>query len=591
MRLFKKYIYFFESKLDKSPTHLEDQDLSFWRDFLFIRFLSVLLPLSFIVVIPSVLTCFKHQLFALGLLDIFAFFILVYISFNNRITIRLKKWILIVGIYILAIFLLLYLGLIGPALIYLIAISIASTLILSSTFGYMSILINLALLLGYHFNYYYLSSFFADQLLVSLQARLVVFGNFLFLNIFSVFAISMLLNGMNKTLNISQELKQKAEESNKLKSAFLANMSHEIRTPMNGILGFTDLLKNKDLDQKDYLKYVTIIQKCGVRMLNTVNDIIEISKIDTGQIELNLGNVNVVNEIKTIYEFFKPQADEKKLSLILDIGDIPECTQTDLVKFQSILTNLVKNAIKYTNIGFVKISAHQVNLRLQISVIDTGIGIPQDRLSAIFNRFEQADILDKRALEGSGLGLAIAKSYVELLNGNIWVESPPKLMNPMFTTGSAFSFNIPLLPQKSKHESNITPASINKKVNIGKKIHILLAEDDLICFQFCKEILEPITASLTHVKSGDLAVDAIKNNGLFDIILMDIKMPIMDGFEATKRIKAHHPNIPIIAITAFAYPEDKKEAFKSGCDGYISKPIDKNTLFDLIYQLITEDPT
>lgn len=219
--------------------------------------------------------------------------------------------------------------------------------------------------------------------------------------------------------------KEKAEESERLKSAFLANMSHEIRTPMNGIMGFTDLLNNPKISGEKQQSYIEIIRKCGERMLNTVNDIIDISKIHAGQMEIHFSEIDVLIELEAQYAFFRPQAMEKNLDFKFNNTIAPEEAniKTDLAKFNSILTNLIKNAIKFTRSGSIELNCKIANNALKIAVKDTGIGIPENRLEQIFNRFIQADISDKEALQGSGLGLAITKSYTEMLGGSIEVES------------------------------------------------------------------------------------------------------------------------------------------------------------------------
>ena len=248
--------------------------------------------------------------------------------------------------------------------------------------------------------------------------------------------INKQLKKKNKELSIA---KQKAEQADQLKSAFLANMSHEIRTPMSGILGFADLLRTHELSIEDQERYIEVIQQSGERMLNTVNDIIDIAKIDSGQMELNPIEFNLCSEVKSLHSFFHNECQAKGLELIFKNGLKEKDIQikSDLTKFQSILTNLVKNAIKFTDEGHIKISCQKKEGAILFCVSDTGIGIPKDRIEAVFNRFEQADVQDKRATQGSGLGLAITKHYVEMLGGEIWVESELNL-------GTRFYFTLPL---------------------------------------------------------------------------------------------------------------------------------------------------
>lgn len=234
------------------------------------------------------------------------------------------------------------------------------------------------------------------------------------------------------------EAKDKAEENNRLKSAFLANMSHEIRTPLNGILGFANLILKRDVTKDELDKYLTIIVKSGNRLNNTINDIIEISKLESNQVKLLPSKINVNDLLINLYDFFEHQCLEKHIELIMDykIRDEEIIIETDQVKLNSIITNLLNNALKYTKDGFIEIGINTNKTHIEFYVKDSGIGIPKDRHDAIFERFVQADIEDKEAFEGSGLGLTISKSYVEMLGGKIWVESKVGL-------GSTFTFSIP----------------------------------------------------------------------------------------------------------------------------------------------------
>jgi len=232
--------------------------------------------------------------------------------------------------------------------------------------------------------------------------------------------------------------KDKAEESDKLKSAFLANMSHEIRTPMNGILGFADLLKEPELTGEEKQEYISIIEKSGLRMLNIINDLIDISKVESGQMEISISEINVNEQIEYIYTFFKQEIKRKGMQIIFrnDLSLQEAYIQTDREKLYAILTNLVKNSIKYSDIGTIELGYLLKDNFLEYYIKDTGIGIPPDKQEAIFDRFIQADITDKRAFQGAGLGLTISKSYVEMLGGKIWVESENG-------NGSIFYFTIP----------------------------------------------------------------------------------------------------------------------------------------------------
>ena len=243
--------------------------------------------------------------------------------------------------------------------------------------------------------------------------------------------------------------KEKAEESDKLKTAFLANMSHEIRTPMNGILGFAELLKEPDLTSEIQQKYIHIIEKSGARMLNIINNIVDISKIEAGLIEINISDSDINEQIDFIYSFFKPEVEEKKMQLSCKkpLPDEKAIIRTDREKLFAIFTNLVKNAIKYSNQGIIEFGYLPVDLiqkpeSLVFFVKDTGIGIHKDKIGIIFERFRQVSEGKNRHYEGAGLGLSISKSYIEMLGGSIWVESEEGI-------GSCFYFTLPFCPAKS----------------------------------------------------------------------------------------------------------------------------------------------
>jgi len=377
------------------------------------------------------------------------------------------------------------------------------------------------------------------------------------------------------------EAKRKAEESDRLKSAFLANMSHEIRTPMNGILGFTSLLMEPDLTGEQQQNYIEIIRESGDRMLNTVNDIIEISKIETGQISISFKKVNINEQLEYLCNFFKPEIEEKGLELKI-IEKLPadqSTIMTDVLKINSILTNLIKNAIKYSKTGSIHLSCKQHDNHLLFTIKDNGIGIPQNRIDAIFDRFVQADITDKRAYEGSGLGLAITKSYVEMLGGEIWVES-------VQGNGSTFYFTIDYLMAET--QSPFLKLKDKGAQNGAEESLILVAEDEDVGFLLIESFLSNENYKLMRAKNGREAVEMVRKNNDISLVLMDLKMPEMDGLEATEKIREFNTDISIIAQTAYALEGDKAKALNAGCNGYISKPIHRQELIAGIEKLLRQ---
>lgn len=389
-----------------------------------------------------------------------------------------------------------------------------------------------------------------------------------------------LISSKEKLKEINKELqkaKVKAEESDQLKSAFLANMSHEIRTPMNGIMGFAELLKEANLSIEERKNYIEIIEKSGTRLLNIINDIVDISKIEAGQMNVVFSGTNIDEQLQYIQTFFTPETQDKGLLLLLKrpLADDETIIRTDREKLYAILMNLVKNAIKYTVKGIIEFGYEKKDNYIQFFVKDTGIGISKDRHQAIFERFIQADFNDKMARQGAGLGLSIAKAYVELLGGKIWVESEPE-------KGSVFYFT---LPCAIKLEDN-SSTQINMLTNQGdchiKKLKILIAEDDKISRMLILKVLNSFSKEIIIAKMGLEAVQISQNNPDIDLILMDIQMPQMNGYEATKEIRKFNKEVIILAQTAFALEGDKEKTIEAGCNGYISKPIKKEELSRLI---------
>lgn len=374
-----------------------------------------------------------------------------------------------------------------------------------------------------------------------------------------------------------QRAKEKAEESDRLKTAFLANMSHEIRTPMNGILGFTELLKESGATREERDKYIDIIHQSGQRMLDTVNNIIEISKIETGLVTLNTTSVDVNKSLQELVPFFQPEAEKKGIHLFIEklVPRGNSVIVTDKQKVESIISNLIKNAIKYTDHGEIKTGYYFKAGIIEFFITDTGEGISESRQRAIFDRFIQADVEDKKALGGAGLGLPIAKAYAEALGGNLWLEKSDK-------AGSEFRFRLPT------GNLRVTPKPKSDKIQekaleFPKDLKILVVEDDEPSCQYLARILKNITRQeVLWAKDGVEAVETFRNNSHIDLILMDLLMPKMSGLEATKRIREINKEVVIIAQTALAMAGDKEQILAYGCNDYIFKPVFLNGLKEVI---------
>jgi PAS domain S-box-containing protein len=374
--------------------------------------------------------------------------------------------------------------------------------------------------------------------------------------------------------------KQKAEESDRLKSAFLANISHEIRTPMNGILGFAQLLKEPHLTGEEQTDYIDLIQQSGVRMLNLINNLINVSRIEAGEIMLQVSETPVNELLRDLYAFFKPEIDKKGLRLQYTTGlpDSESVIETDSGKLIQILTNLIQNALKFTSSGEIDFGYNRIDGTLEFYVIDSGIGIAPEMKAKIFHRFHQVDNTLTRNQEGSGLGLNISKAYVELLGGTIRVESREG-------QGSEFYFT---LPYRHIFAQNIRIPSpvIQKPVIIAPAITVLIAEDDAVSSLLLKKNLAGENINTIFAVNGVEAIEMVRQYHEIDIVLMDIKMPLMNGYEATRLIKELRPDLPVIIQTAFTSKEERENAKKAGCDGYITKPINKIELHKLMLKLL-----
>jgi PAS domain S-box-containing protein len=375
-----------------------------------------------------------------------------------------------------------------------------------------------------------------------------------------------------------QKALERANESDALKSAFLANLSHEIRTPMNGIMGFSDLLQQPDISGKEQEQYLRIIQQSGERMLNTLNNLINISKIEAGQEQVNLVPVNINAQMEQMYDFFAPMAKQKKLEFTMEcpLYFADAVVTTDREKLLVILSNLLKNALKYTREGSVSFGYDLKDDVLEFFIKDTGIGIPGDRKEAIFDRFVQADIEDKEVLEGAGLGLSIADAYTEMLGGKIWVDSE-------IGKGSTFYYTIPYRKAGSK-ASEIASVHSEKDWTIDRKFVVLIAEDEASSELYLDVLMKDHAQKIFHARDGATAVELFKNHPEIDLIFMDIKLPITNGYEATRKIREINPTVPVIAQTAYALKGDREKAMEAGCNAYLSKPIRKELLFKLLKQ-------
>ncbi|MES2239605.1 MAG: ATP-binding protein [Bacteroidota bacterium] len=373
--------------------------------------------------------------------------------------------------------------------------------------------------------------------------------------------------------------KIKAEEGDLLKASFLANLSHEIRTPMNAINGFTELILNTEIDEKERTEYLNIIQKNGKNLVSIIDDLIEMSKIDSNQISPNFTEINLESCIVELYKTVKvtiPKTKPLKFKLIKSTLPAEYNIVTDEIKLKQVIINLLTNAIKYTDEGLVtfRYEIDEKDELIHFTIQDTGAGIDEDQHKHVFDRFKRVENDNSIKEGGLGLGLSISKAYVEILGGGISLESEVGV-------GSTFYFSIPLKYVKANHIVVKSISDEEVEVKSGNKI-ILIAEDDNINFLLFQKMMQNKDYEIIRAINGQEAVDICINNPNIDLVLMDIKMPIMNGFEAIEQIRPIRPKLPIIAQTAYSSSDDKVKIEKAGFDDYITKPLNRERLFEMI---------
>ena len=363
--------------------------------------------------------------------------------------------------------------------------------------------------------------------------------------------------------------KDRAEESNRLKSAFLANMSHEIRTPLNAIIGFSNILASTEEEQEKQ-EYINIIESNNTLLLQLISDILDLSKIEAGTLEFSYSNIDLNDMIKEVENITKCRMEGSGVQLIAETPLSSCFIRTEKNRLMQVINNFLTNAIKFTQKGSITFGYEIRDKMLYFHVTDTGCGIPANKKDSIFGRFVKLNSF----AQGTGLGLSICRTIIEHMNGTIGVESEEG-------KGSTFWFTIPYQPARlsEKKAEEFQPITVQKD-----KLTILIAEDNESNYRLFQSILRK-EYSLIHAWDGQEAIEKFKEHQP-QIILMDINMPRMDGYEATKEIRKLSADVPIIAITAFAYASDEQRVLENGFDGYMSKPINAPLLKQQIASIL-----
>ncbi|MDY0104240.1 MAG: ATP-binding protein [Lentimicrobium sp.] len=396
----------------------------------------------------------------------------------------------------------------------------------------------------------------------------------------NIFVLGLFRIRTEKSLQLSKSI---AEESDRLKSMFLSNMSHEIRTPMNAIVGFADMLHDSSLKREEKDSFLDAISRSGDSLLLLINDIIDISKIEAGQLKLMSTTFNLNELLDEIHVDFSRELERKhKSSVILyvnkEYSGVDFIIQTDAMRLRQVLSNLVGNAIKFTDEGFIEIGYRLDSGKLLLYVRDSGSGISKEDQALIFERFGQGKSQMEKNSSGTGLGLTISKNLIELMGGNIWVDS-------MEGEGSTFWFSLPLLKIAGRSNHSNEDKVVVPSINLADKT-ILVVEDVDTNYFYISTLLEKLNAKVIRAVNGVKAVDICESKQNIDLVLMDIDLPLMNGYEATKVIKQKRPDLPIIAQTAFAMSGERERSLEAGCDDYLAKPIRKDDLISTISRLL-----
>jgi len=407
--------------------------------------------------------------------------------------------------------------------------------------------------------------------IIDVYTGLLMYGSFIF----------VLVNQAKK--NLIDEYK-KAKRSDDLKTAFLANMSHEIRTPMNGILGFSELLDDDELTPEQRREYINIINERGRHLLTIINDILDIAKIDSNQLEVSKVTFDLhhlLDDILISYKNEQKQNGKEHIKIILEkaVDEEKSFITSDDLRLRQILNNLLSNALKFTKTGFIKFGYTIQGNKLEFFVQDTGKGIAKEKQPIIFERFRQEEETYTRQFGGTGLGLSISRGLVELLGGDIRFDSEEG-------KGSTFFFTIPYNPSREVSAMYEKKDPVKKEYDFSDKL-VLIVEDEDYNSELLRFYLKETKARLLFAKDGKIAVDLCRSNPSIDIIIMDIQLPVMNGLDATMEIRKFRGDIPIVALSAYVYEDDKKRYFDAGINDFLAKPVKSEKLKEIMSKYLS----
>jgi signal transduction histidine kinase len=564
-----------------------------WQNRLLFVLLVGLVILGFIAYIPSVILSLQEGLWMVAVIDTLVYLTVLYVAFSKKLSSQAKVNITLITFYVLGIAILILMGQAGAGFNWLFLFPLLSGFFYGFRGVIFSTIVNIISLSLLTIPVYF--EIEGIWLITEYGAAgwIVNSLNFIVTTSLVSLALTVIISNIDKSLKKEKKMIQllrenrkklekekiRAEESDRLKSAFLANMSHEIRTPMNALLGFSELITEEEPEPQKFRQYNSLIKMAGEQLIRIIDDIIDISKIEMNQMSIDTHPTRIYSELNKIVEIHRNKINSLgkniQIQLQADNGWKELIIETDEVRVKQILNNLIGNAVKYTNSGTIKVGYTVKNTDknpvAEFFVKDTGHGIPKESFDLIFERFSQADNVNFK--EGAGLGLSITKGLLDLLGGKIWLKSEPG-------KGSEFYFTLPYNEKAAGQISNNPKVGKGKKPDFSDKL-IYIAEDDSASFYFLTEILSASAIQIKHAENGKELLQLIEEK-VPDLVLLDIRMPVLSGLEALTEIRKLHPNLPVIAQTAYAMPEERKRCLDSGCDDYISKPINKKALLKII---------
>ena len=585
LRLLLKYIPY--PDLGSSHSFVE------WKNRLLFVVLAGMIVLGFIAYVPSVILAAIEKVWMVIVLDTLVYAVVLYATFSRKMSSEVKVKIILITFYILGIALLILLGQKGAGFNWLFVFPLLS----SFFYGYrgiaVSTVINLVSLTLLSFPIYFEWQNFGQINEYDFGGWIVNSVNFLAITSLLSLALTVILGSIDKSLKKEQRMnsllekhrdqlsveKNKAQESEQLKSAFVANMSHEIRTPLNAIIGFSHLMSKGNLPPEKMMHYGSLIDMSGKQLTGIIDDIIDISKIEQGQMAVHTEPVGVYSSLQDVIDIQRNRVETLKKDIRIEYH-VPKklkdlVINTDEIRFKQIAGNIIGNAVKYTEKGIVrvgyKLKQTEEKMMAEFFVKDTGRGIPAEDHERIFNRFSQAGNVDFQ--EGTGLGLSITRGLLDLLGGDIWLKSELHKGSEFYFTLPAEDARVAVTEKVENDEVHDFSSSVE-----GKLIYI--AEDDEFSYYLLEEMLRPLNLRIKQAANGKELLD-LMNQDTPDLVLLDIRMPVMSGLEALKEIRKRHTDIPVIAQSAHVLPEERQECFNQGCNDYISKPVEQDILFGL----------